>query len=280
MKITDIRFTGLAGGTVEGGWVDELKPEDDVHTIVEVLTDEGLAGVGSAFTSKALVEAAVKLLEPFLIGERADEPMPRHREAPPKPLLAGPRRRRRARHQRHRHRPLGPVRQDLQSARRPAPGRLLPRNASSPTARSSSTSRPAAREALGTVARGFKAIKLGWRPFGRRDRKTDELLIQHGARHGRRRRRVDGRCRRQRAILAARLQMGPGNGQDARRLRRRLVRGGLAARRPRGVHRAAPPRPAADRDGRGADAAAEFPPLHRARMPWTSSSRMPPSAAG
>src|SRR5205807_4961490 len=38
---------------------------------------------------------------------------------------------------------------------------------------------PRLRETLQqTVARGFKAIKLGWRPFGRRDRKTDELLMQ------------------------------------------------------------------------------------------------------
>jgi len=28
------------------------------------------------------------------------------------------------------------------------------------------------------LARGFKAIKLGWRPFGRRDAKTDEKLIE------------------------------------------------------------------------------------------------------
>jgi L-alanine-DL-glutamate epimerase-like enolase superfamily enzyme len=28
------------------------------------------------------------------------------------------------------------------------------------------------------VARGFKAIKLGWRPFGRRDHQTDEKLMQ------------------------------------------------------------------------------------------------------
>jgi L-alanine-DL-glutamate epimerase-like enolase superfamily enzyme len=28
------------------------------------------------------------------------------------------------------------------------------------------------------MARGFKALKLGWRPFGRRDRKTDELLVR------------------------------------------------------------------------------------------------------
>ncbi|WP_339907222.1 mandelate racemase/muconate lactonizing enzyme family protein, partial [Symmachiella dynata] len=29
-----------------------------------------------------------------------------------------------------------------------------------------------------TVARGFQAVKLGWRPFGRRNRKFDELLIR------------------------------------------------------------------------------------------------------
>src|SRR5262249_58641632 len=49
-------------------------PEEDLNTIVEVLTDEGLTGVGSAMTSKALVAAAVALLRPHLIGERADEP--------------------------------------------------------------------------------------------------------------------------------------------------------------------------------------------------------------
>src|SRR5438874_8121509 len=74
MKIADIRLTGLAGGTVEGGWTEELTPEEEINTIVEVLTDEGLVGVGSAMTSKALVEAAVELLRPLLIGERADEP--------------------------------------------------------------------------------------------------------------------------------------------------------------------------------------------------------------
>jgi L-alanine-DL-glutamate epimerase-like enolase superfamily enzyme len=29
-----------------------------------------------------------------------------------------------------------------------------------------------------TVSRGFRSIKLGWRPFGRRDRQFDELLIR------------------------------------------------------------------------------------------------------
>src|SRR5437773_11551736 len=74
MKITDVRLTGLSGGTVDGGWPGGMKPEEDLNTIVEVLTDEGLSGVGSAMTSKALVAAAVQLLRPMLIGERADEP--------------------------------------------------------------------------------------------------------------------------------------------------------------------------------------------------------------
>ena len=178
MKITDIRITGLAGGTVEGGWADELKPEDDVHTIVEVLTDEGLTGVGSVFTSRALVEGAVKLLRPFLIGERADEPMrvtERLRQTtfwqgrggsvehaisgidialwdlfgkitgqPVARLLGGL--------YRTRIKPYGSILFD-------EPARLRDK-------------------LLATVARGFRAIKLGWRPFGRRDAKTDELLIQ------------------------------------------------------------------------------------------------------
>src|SRR5947199_5960604 len=74
MKIADLRLTGLAGATVEGGWAAELEPQDNLHTIVEVVADDGRVGIGSAMTSLALVDAAAKLLRPFLIGERADEP--------------------------------------------------------------------------------------------------------------------------------------------------------------------------------------------------------------
>ena len=178
MKITDIRLTGLAGGTVEGGWANELKPADDLNTLVEVITDEGLIGVGSAMTSKALVEAAVRLLCPLLIGERADEPArvsEKLRQAtfwqgrggavehaisgidialwdlmgkvcgqPVSRLLGG--------RYRERIKPYGSILFD-------EPGRL----------------RDKLQQA---VARGFRAIKMGWRPFGRRDRRTDELLVK------------------------------------------------------------------------------------------------------
>src|SRR4051812_30932081 len=74
MTIADLRLTGLAGATVEGGWAAELEPQDNLHTVVEVVADDGRVGIGSAMTSLALVDAAAGLLRPFLIGERADEP--------------------------------------------------------------------------------------------------------------------------------------------------------------------------------------------------------------
>src|SRR5262249_53555922 len=74
ITITDIRLTGLTGGTVDGGWPDGMKPEEDLNTLLEVVTSEGITGVGSVYTSKARTDAAVRLLRPILIGERADEP--------------------------------------------------------------------------------------------------------------------------------------------------------------------------------------------------------------
>lgn len=56
MKIVDLKFTGLCGGTVEGGWAKELTPEDNVHTVVEVTIEDGRVGVGSTFTSSHLVK--------------------------------------------------------------------------------------------------------------------------------------------------------------------------------------------------------------------------------
>ena len=74
MKIRDIRAFGLRGATPEGGWSVELRPEDCVHTLVIVRTDEGLVGVGSVFSNDALVRAALAVLEPLYRGENALEP--------------------------------------------------------------------------------------------------------------------------------------------------------------------------------------------------------------
>ena len=74
MRIREVSTIGLKGATPEGGWSEELKPDDVVHTLVTVHTDEGPVGYGSVFTSEALVRAAFEVLEPLYTGENALEP--------------------------------------------------------------------------------------------------------------------------------------------------------------------------------------------------------------
>src|SRR5258708_27952198 len=74
MKIREVREGGLRGSSPEGGWSQEITPEQCVHTLVAVLTDEGLVGYGSVFTNDALVKAALAVLEPLYRGENALEP--------------------------------------------------------------------------------------------------------------------------------------------------------------------------------------------------------------
>lgn len=74
MKITRITCAGLRGATPEGGWSNELAPDDCVHTLVAVHTDTGMVGVGSVFTSEGLVRGALDVLRPLFTGESALEP--------------------------------------------------------------------------------------------------------------------------------------------------------------------------------------------------------------
>ncbi|MCI0638525.1 MAG: mandelate racemase/muconate lactonizing enzyme family protein [Gemmataceae bacterium] len=178
MKISGITITGLRGGTVEGGWADELAPEDDVHTIVQLRTDDGLVGVGSVFTSKALVEAAVKLLWPLLEGERADEPARVSERLRQSFFWQG-----RGGSVEHAISGIDIALWDLfgKICKQPV-ARLLGgcfRDKIKPYGSILFDEPGPLREKLQrTVARGFRAIKLGWRPFGRRDAKTDELLVK------------------------------------------------------------------------------------------------------
>ena len=179
MTIVDLRLTGLSGGTVEGGWAKELTPEDDVHTIVEVITDTAHVGIGSTFTSSALVAAAVKLLKPFLIGERADEPARVSEKLRQHTFWQG-----RGGSVEHAISGIDIALWDLfgKATNQPV-ARLLGgvyRTRIKPSGSLLVAEPDALREKLKeAVARGFKAIKLGWKPFGRRDAKTDELLGVH-----------------------------------------------------------------------------------------------------
>ena len=74
MKILEIRAVGLRGQTPEGGWSEEIEQDDCIHTLVAVLTDEGVTGLGSVYTNDGLVKAALGVLAPFYLGENALEP--------------------------------------------------------------------------------------------------------------------------------------------------------------------------------------------------------------
>lgn len=73
MKITQILAAGLRGSTPAGGWTNEIRPSDCLHTLIRVRTDEGLSGWGSVFTSDLLVKGALNLLEPLYLGENPIE---------------------------------------------------------------------------------------------------------------------------------------------------------------------------------------------------------------
>ena len=74
MKIVEIKAAGLRGATPEGGWANEIRPQDCIHTLIAVYTDEGVTGWGSAFTNDALARGALGVLEPFYLGENPLEP--------------------------------------------------------------------------------------------------------------------------------------------------------------------------------------------------------------
>jgi L-alanine-DL-glutamate epimerase-like enolase superfamily enzyme len=74
VKIREIRAVGLRGATPEGGWTEEIKPEDSVHTLIAVLADEDVVGLGSVFNNVAVVRACLEQLKSLYQDENALEP--------------------------------------------------------------------------------------------------------------------------------------------------------------------------------------------------------------
>ena len=178
MKIKDIRLIPLVGATPDGGWQEGDAEDDNLHTLVEVITDEGVIGLGSIFTSAKICEGALGILRPMLIGECAIEPVRvseklhqttfwqgrggavthfisgidialwdifgKVTNQPISRLLGG--------RYRDRIKPYGSL---IMQEPEIFPPRL---------------------EAA--VERGFKAIKMGWGPFGRVGDKMDEAIIR------------------------------------------------------------------------------------------------------
>jgi L-alanine-DL-glutamate epimerase-like enolase superfamily enzyme len=178
MKIIDVRIFPLSGGTVDGGWPQGHEPQEELHTLVEVVTESELTGWGSCFTSGPLVAGALRLLWPLLDGASAIEPERTTEVLRQSTFWQG----------------RGGAVEHAISGIDIALWDILGKACGQPAARLlggiyRSRIKPygsilfdepdvLARRLEETVARGFRAIKLGWRPFGRRSRRFDELLIR------------------------------------------------------------------------------------------------------
>lgn len=178
MRIRDIQVHRLTGATVDGGWPQGHEPEDDLHALIEVLTDEGISGVGSAFTGHKLVEAAVEFLRPQWQGESAVEPERVSEKLRQSSFWQG-----RGGTIEHAISGIDIALWDLfgKACGQPV-SRLLGgcyRERIKPYASLLFDEPGRLSDTLqATMERGFRAIKLGWRPFGRVSHDYDELLIR------------------------------------------------------------------------------------------------------
>ncbi|GIT82192.1 mandelate racemase [Leifsonia sp. LS1] len=177
MRITEVRTSGLKGATPEGGWSHEIRPDDIVHTLVAVHTDDGQVGIGSAFTSEGLVKAALDVLCPLLIGETALEPERVVEKLHQNSFWMG-----RGGSITHTISAVDIALWDLQGQALGQPvGRLLGgryRDTVLPYASLLIDETGAMTDQLQELTgQGFRAFKIGWGTFGRIDEKTDERIV-------------------------------------------------------------------------------------------------------
>src|SRR6187455_2420268 len=178
MNIREIRAVGLRGATPEGGWSNEIQPDDCVHTLVAVRTDAGVTGYGSVYTSDHLVRGALQALEPLYRGETALEPERVSEKLHQHTFWLG-----RGGSMTHAISGIDIALWDLlgQATGQPV-GRLLGgryRERVQPYASLLMDEPSKLRDHLLAVkAQGFRAFKIGWGPFGRRSAATDEAIVK------------------------------------------------------------------------------------------------------
>jgi L-alanine-DL-glutamate epimerase-like enolase superfamily enzyme len=178
MKIREIKAFGLRGKTPEGGWSNELRPDDCVHTLIAVLTDEGLTGWGSVFTSEELVKGSLTVLKPLYTGENALEPERVSEILHQNTFWQG-----RGGSITHTISGIDIALWDLLGKATGQPvGRLLGGRYKERVQPYASLlmrePEQMADELLPVKAQGFRAFKIGWGPFGRRNHAIDEAIVK------------------------------------------------------------------------------------------------------
>ena len=179
LKIVDVRLLPLLGHTPDGGWDAKFNdPDRNLHTLVEVVTDQGVTGLGSVYTSLPLVQGAINIVKPFLIGASALDPA-----ATTETL-----------HQNSFWQGRGGAITHMISGVDIALWDILGKVTQQPIWRLLGGKHRDKIKPYGSmlmkepqemaaplkagIARGFKSFKIGWGPFGRRDFKTDEAIVK------------------------------------------------------------------------------------------------------
>jgi L-alanine-DL-glutamate epimerase-like enolase superfamily enzyme len=177
--ITSIVAAPLLGESPKGGWSHEIRPEDSVHTLIAVHTDAGITGFGSVFTNGGLVEAGLKVLEPLYRGENALEPERVAEKLNQNTFWMG-----RGGTLTHVISGIDIALWDiLGKALKQPVGRLLGGTYKTRVKPYCSLLMEEPAEMHAAVARfrdqGFRAFKIGWGPFGRRESfKLDEAIVR------------------------------------------------------------------------------------------------------
>lgn len=165
-------------GKPYGDWPHRFGELEQTRTLVEVITHNGIAALGSVYTSAPLVEGALKLLRPLYEGASAIDPAATSERLHQNTFWQG-----RGGAVTHAVSGIDMALWDIlgkvtqQPVHRLLGGKL--RDRIKPYA-SMLMEEPArmSDKLQAAMGRGFRAFKIGWGPFGRCDDATDEAIVR------------------------------------------------------------------------------------------------------
>jgi D-galactarolactone cycloisomerase len=177
ITIKNIRAIPLYGQAY-ADWPHRFGDLEQTRTLVEVVTNLGIASLGSVYTSAPLVEGALKLLRPLYEGASAIDPAATTERLHQNTFWQG-----RGGAVTHTISGIDIALWDIlgkvsqQPIYRLLGGKL--RNRIKPYASMLMEEPARMRDKLqAAMARGFRAFKIGWGPFGRIDDATDEAIVR------------------------------------------------------------------------------------------------------
>ena len=176
-KIRDVRCIPLYGKPQRNDWPSRFSADENLHVLIELITDEGVTGLGSVYSTGPLVMQSVELMKPLLIGSSAIDPAAVSEKLHQNTFWLGR---------------GGPITHTISGidialwdifgkiARQPI-SRLLGgrhRETIKPYGSMLMSEPKLMRDKIQAgLERGFKAFKIGWGPFGRENAKVDESIV-------------------------------------------------------------------------------------------------------